>query len=107
MFFFCVWRFLIFIFSRRRRHTICALVTVVQTCALPIYGFGLAFVQSAYTVVAAGRHRPRLASAVNEVMDRAGPGGLGPAAPGLLGRISHHGNDSTVDRKSTRLTSSH
>src|SRR3546814_6844829 len=25
-------------FSSRRRHTICALVTGVQTCALPIYG---------------------------------------------------------------------
>src|SRR3546814_4048953 len=25
-----------FFFSSRRRHTICALVTVVQTCALPI-----------------------------------------------------------------------
>src|SRR3546814_19287606 len=28
----CVW----FFFSSRRRHTICALVTGVQTCALPI-----------------------------------------------------------------------
>src|SRR3546814_20183398 len=28
----------VFFFSSRRRHTICALVTVVQTCALPIYG---------------------------------------------------------------------
>src|SRR3546814_9441211 len=27
----------IFCFSSRRRHTICALVTGVQTCALPIY----------------------------------------------------------------------
>src|SRR3546814_9972718 len=26
-----------FYFSSRRRHTICALVTGVQTCALPIY----------------------------------------------------------------------
>src|SRR3546814_6312260 len=29
--------FSIFFFSSRRRHTRCALVTVVQTCALPIY----------------------------------------------------------------------
>src|SRR3546814_10545339 len=29
--------FLIFFFSSRRRHTRCALVTGVQTCALPIY----------------------------------------------------------------------
>src|SRR3546814_4606904 len=27
-----------FFFSRRRRHTSCALVTGVQTCALPIFG---------------------------------------------------------------------
>src|SRR3546814_1709433 len=29
---------LLFFFSSRRRHTRCALVTGVQTCALPIYG---------------------------------------------------------------------
>src|SRR3546814_3255308 len=28
-----------FFFSSRRRHTMCALVTGVQTCALPIYRF--------------------------------------------------------------------
>src|SRR3546814_9106919 len=31
-----------FFFSSRRRHTRCALVTGVQTCALPIYGTVLA-----------------------------------------------------------------
>src|SRR3546814_10169855 len=30
--------FVLFFFSSRRRHTRCALVTGVQTCALPIYG---------------------------------------------------------------------
>src|SRR3546814_1816034 len=30
--------FLLFLFSSRRRHTRCALVTGVQTCALPIWG---------------------------------------------------------------------
>src|SRR3546814_5598175 len=29
--------FLVFFFSSRRRHTSCALVTGVQTCALPIW----------------------------------------------------------------------
>src|SRR3546814_7909399 len=29
--------YIIFFFTSRRRHTICALVTGVQTCALPIY----------------------------------------------------------------------
>src|SRR3546814_2892349 len=33
-----IWLFLcLFFFSSRRRHTRCALVTGVQTCALPIY----------------------------------------------------------------------
>src|SRR3546814_15843771 len=30
----------LFFFSSRRRHTICALVTGVQTCALPLSGTG-------------------------------------------------------------------
>src|SRR3546814_13406031 len=33
----CFWLVSIFFFSSRRRHTRCALVTGVQTCALPIY----------------------------------------------------------------------
>src|SRR3546814_5153916 len=33
---FCLFFFFVF-FSSRRRHTRCALVTGVQTCALPIY----------------------------------------------------------------------
>src|SRR3546814_5129776 len=32
-----IFLYLIFFFSSRRRHTRCALVTGVQTCALPIY----------------------------------------------------------------------
>src|SRR3546814_6896490 len=32
----CVWLRSVFYFSSRRRHTRCALVTGVQTCALPI-----------------------------------------------------------------------
>src|SRR3546814_9641950 len=31
-----MWRWLLLFFSSRRRHTSCALVTGVQTCALPI-----------------------------------------------------------------------
>src|SRR3546814_5868794 len=33
---------LLFFFSSRRRHTRCALVTGVQTCALPIFAFQIA-----------------------------------------------------------------
>src|SRR3546814_2784958 len=35
--------FVVFFFSSRRRHTSCALVTGVQTCALPIYFIGKLF----------------------------------------------------------------
>src|SRR3546814_3401904 len=35
-YFLCTFMFCCFFFSSRRRHTICALVTGVQTCALPI-----------------------------------------------------------------------
>src|SRR3546814_9523441 len=34
----CIMSYLFFFFSSRRRHTRCALVTGVQTCALPIFG---------------------------------------------------------------------
>src|SRR3546814_2095618 len=33
----CVSFYFVFFFSSRRRHTSCALVTGVQTCALPIF----------------------------------------------------------------------
>src|SRR3546814_6594482 len=38
----------VFFFSRRRRHTRCALVTGVQTCALPISFVARAYADSAY-----------------------------------------------------------
>src|SRR3546814_1532999 len=42
VFVFCCWGFCsFFFFSSRRRHTRCALVTGVQTCALPILEFAL------------------------------------------------------------------
>src|SRR3546814_9624470 len=34
-----MWVLVVFFFSSRRRHTRCALVTGVQTCALPIYAY--------------------------------------------------------------------
>src|SRR3546814_18853613 len=39
----------LFFFSSRRRHTMCALVTGVQTCALPISGGGQLIAVSAST----------------------------------------------------------
>src|SRR3546814_6391457 len=41
------WLFVFFFFSSRRRHTRCALVTGVQTCALPIYEIAMSIIQTA------------------------------------------------------------
>src|SRR3546814_2359495 len=51
-----------FFFSSRRRHTRCALVTGVQTCALPIYlglgqGQAIGDVAAPVLVIAAARRR--------------------------------------------------
>src|SRR3546814_8111727 len=46
--------FLLFFFSSRRRHTRCALVTGVQTCALPIFPLQRA---AGSTHSPAGRHQ--------------------------------------------------
>src|SRR3546814_9964882 len=40
---------MVFVFSSRRRHTRCALVTGVQTCALPIYRWHRGQVQHRFT----------------------------------------------------------
>src|SRR3546814_9453805 len=37
IFIWCLWFIIVFFFSSRRRHTRFALVTGVQTCALPIF----------------------------------------------------------------------
>src|SRR3546814_1003068 len=47
-----------FFFSSRRRHTRCALVTGVQTCALPIYGEGRWRNDDALALQAASDPRP-------------------------------------------------
>src|SRR3546814_3008246 len=44
-----------FFFSSRRRHTRCALVTGVQTCALPICGPGTLIVEASKYSSNAGR----------------------------------------------------
>src|SRR3546814_9453661 len=82
-----------FFFSSRRRHTRCALVTGVQTCALPIYGFlseneafaraaadaGIAFVGPPASAIAAMGSK----SAAKSLMEKAGV----PLVPG------YHGDD--------------
>src|SRR3546814_9808759 len=61
----------IFIFSSRRRHTRCALVTGVQTCALPISSMALMFPRLARNFVKNGyfpTDDPTLERALNALM---------------------------------------
>src|SRR3546814_3649234 len=73
----------VFFFSSRRRHTRCALVTGVQTCALPIYQMALVLFQLAFKAFEQGK--------------------------GVSGGPCKTSKDLAVvqDRKSTRLNSSH
>src|SRR3546814_7960492 len=93
-----------FFFSSRRRHTRCALVTGVQTCALPIYAavkradkdkselasFDM-LGEAARTAEDARRYYDSYAGAIARIGKAAKPG-------------DPHANQ---DRKSTRLNSSH
>src|SRR3546814_19615310 len=65
---------MLFFFSSRRRHTRCALVTGVQTCALPIFppaGRGHR-ADCAAAVAGAGRNRPARAAPSRPAGDPAG-----------------------------------
>src|SRR3546814_9382887 len=62
--------FITLFFSSRRRHTRCALVTGVQTCALPIFAITIAAV-----VYASGTYGPRLLT--NFMTDRGNQLSLG------------------------------
>src|SRR3546814_5844050 len=50
---------LVFFFSSRRRHTRCALVTGVQTCALPISGLAVMLALGAATAADAKGRKDR------------------------------------------------
>src|SRR3546814_20941129 len=69
--------FFLFFFSSRRRHTRCALVTGVQTCALPIYVYSV--IDKPVWVVGgalvASPDRASQAPILGQVRDSAGPDG--------------------------------
>src|SRR3546814_9046979 len=70
----CLFLFVLFFFSSRRRHTRCALVTGVQTCALPI----LAVPGSPHDPRAQGcnlliREGATLIQTVDDVLEAVGP----------------------------------
>src|SRR3546814_8331737 len=115
-----------FFFSSRSRHTICALVTGVQTCALPIWN--LAIIDHG-TIVAQGPMRTLLAKLDVEGVLFDVDGDLPEALPQIDGAtlvaLDHHTLDldlprsmdlnrvfavlgeAGLDRKSTRLNSNH
>src|SRR3546814_4962299 len=122
---------LFFFFSSRRRHTRCALVTGVQTCALPIYDNGASpeiMTQPGYdrpsetrdgrtieygeypqgigtetTMAGIGTHWASAANTPWRWWKRVQYQG-GTHTPFLISWPGHMGNR---DRKSTRLNSSH
>src|SRR3546814_2598937 len=102
----------LFFFSSRRRHTRCALVTGVQTCALPIFETG----------TGTGYHAAVLAQLADRVYSAEVVAPLAEQAAATLRRLGYDNVEVThsdgyygwrehgpydVDRKSTRLNSSH
>src|SRR3546814_282624 len=62
---------MLFFCSSRRRHTRCALVTGVQTCALPILALGarqLPEQPELWIICGGGRHNPVIMEALREVL---------------------------------------
>src|SRR3546814_4295620 len=116
--------YLFFFFSSRRRHTRCALVTGVQTCALPISALPYDLPTSADTVLTTGDGEQAVGYFQNSEIDEdillppARPQDDDPertwsrdyfaVAVGVLNTPKYNGSDDrrTLDRKSTRLNSS-
>src|SRR3546814_17412015 len=63
-----------FFFSSRRRHTRCALVTGVQTCALPIYDAAVAEAASCFDRVKVARYGALLSDKETNPGIAVGPG---------------------------------
>src|SRR3546814_2395570 len=99
-----------FFFSSRRRHTRCALVTGVQTCALPICKSHLARAIDALvplrdTLLAARKQRPQPARDEKIVLADNALAILGLVQAGQA--LHDPALIQAADRKSTRLNSSH
>src|SRR3546814_4723093 len=102
--------YVFFFFSSRRRHTRCALVTGVQTCALPILRRECAFVERC----AVHREPVRPAGDGVGIMGVLNPDDMAPGLAQGGGEPVDDGGDGERcldeggrDRKSTRLNSSH
>src|SRR3546814_20302654 len=94
----CFLFLVVFFFSSRRRHTRCALVTGVQTCALPIFGSSMTAWRSPHST--SFMPSTALNPAVSSRSDSAGRSvgkGLSPMALGIGARegaaiLSRHVN---------------
>src|SRR3546814_402389 len=62
-----LWLLVFFFFSSRRRHTRCALVTGVQTCALPIYYRLFATLPRGRNLLDIGQHPERIEILANRM----------------------------------------
>src|SRR3546814_3698111 len=97
-----------FFFSSRRRHTRCALVTGVQTCALPIYrklaavGAQAGELQPQPHAAHAGLRHIALDVADVTAAEALGNENVERPADQAVARVAEY-----PDRKSTRLNSSH
>src|SRR3546814_10346026 len=89
-----IYLFVFLFFSSRRRHTRCALVTGVQTCALPIYAVNVYIVT---TIL------PSIVADIGGLEYYAWNTTLFVVASILGSALS----PKSIDRKSTRLNSSH
>src|SRR3546814_10151653 len=94
-----------FLFSSRRRHTRCALVTGVQTCALPIFSQGDIYGLND-TGFSSRSSTPIPYDAVRETQVQFAPFDVdyGAFTGCAINVVTKSG---TKDRKSTRLNSSH
>src|SRR3546814_10062153 len=100
----------VFFFSSRRRHTRCALVTGVQTCALPISADGEAMLPHAHALLASEK---AMAAAARDIQAKSDAmlriGAYSFAADQRMDAINafQERYPEPRDRKSTRLNSSH
>src|SRR3546814_3666525 len=100
-----------FFFSSRRRHTRCALVTGVQTCALPISSLGDPLPGEMWLIPAGLVYRAAAKGGAVRYSEVEIPVPRLPIAPGTRALAAHHDLALAAlvraDRKSTRLNSSH
>src|SRR3546814_3245600 len=81
-------------FSSRRRHTICALVTGVQTCALPI--FGLRKLERIFVARRLAREIEDLAK-----LDEFGGARAADARRAIFAEFEHHPDAGPVENRRT------